>query len=251
MTTEIQLNQELPHCVLSERPNIPLPKVVQSPKVIAISKSNSLTLPKQLITLSSQKLNEAYASKITETTTSDATLHVTHSRGPTAPIQKLHVAQNPCAKAQITASEIHSHNILPNRPTIYPQRPTIRPKTSMKKCLLYPLIHKLFGSIKCFFTKTAPPKKSSASIKQPNDFVIDIDTLKRELTGQGLECDATPYSKSYLSWPCLPLPRSDRDYQNPHTFTSMSPNDHKRKDVKPGHIAIQIEFESNTIGTWV
>ena len=249
LTTEIQLNQELPHRILSERPNIPLPKVVQSPKVIAISKSNSLTLQKQLC---AQKLNEAYASKTTETTTSDATPHVTHSRGPTTPIQKLHVAQNPCAKAQIIASDILPHNILPNRrPTICPQRPNIRPKKSMKKCLLCPLFPKFFGSIKSFFTKTAPPKTSSASIKQPNDFVIDIDTLKREFTGQGLECDATPHSKSYLSWPCLSLPRSDRDYQNPHTFTSMSPNNHKRKDGKPGHIAIQIEFESNTIGTWV
>ena len=86
---------------------------------------------------------------------------------------------------------------------------------------------KNFGSIKYFFTKTSPPK-SSALIKQCNDFVIDIDTLKREFTGQGLECDATPHSKRYLSWPCLPLPCSDRDYQNPHTFTLMSPKDHKR-----------------------
>ena len=250
LSTEIKLNQELPHCILSERPNIPLPKVVQSPKVIAISKSNSLTLPKQLITPCAQKLNEAY-SKTIETTTSDATPHVTHFRGPTAPIQKLHVAHNPCANAQITASDIHPHNILPNRPTNSPQRPTIRPKKSMKKCLLCPVCPKFFGSIKSFFTKTAPPKTSLVSIKQPNDFVIDINTLKREFIRQGLECDATPHSKSYLSWPCLPLPRSDRDYQNPHTFTSMSPNDHKRRDGKPGHIAIQIEFESNTIGTWV
>ena len=252
LTTEIQLNQELPHCVLSERPNISLPNAVQSPKVIAISKSNSLTLPKQLITPCSQQMNDgekAYASKTTETTTSDATPHVTHSRGPTAPIQKLHVAQNPCAKAEITASDLLPHNILPNGPTICPQKPTIRYKRSMKKCLLCPLCPKFFGSIKSFFTKTGPPKKSSASIKQPNDFVIDIDTLKREFARQGLECDA-PHSKSYLSWPCLPLPRSDRlrDYQNPHTFTSK---DHKRRVGKPGHIAIQIEFESNTIGTWV
>ena len=217
--------EELPHCVLSERPNIPLP---QSPKVIAISKSNSLTLPKQLITPCAQKLNEAYASKTTETT-SDATPHVTHSSGPTAPIQKLHVAQTPCAKAELTASGLLPHNILSNVSTIHPKR-------SMKKCLLCPLCPKLLEVLSPFFTKTAPPKKSSAPSKQPNDFVIDIDTLKS--TGQGLECDGKHHSKRYLSWPCLPLPRSNRDYQNPHTFTSMPPKDHKRRDVKPGHIAI-------------
>ena len=247
LTTEIQLNQELPHCVLSERPNIPLPNAVQPPKVIAISKSSSLTLPKQLITPCTQKLNDgekAYASKTTETTTSDATPHVTHSRGPTAPSQKLNVVQKPCAKTEITATDQLPHNILSNVSIICPKR-------SMKKCLLCPLCPKVFGSIKSFFTKTSSPQISATSFKQPNDFVIDIDALKREFTGQGLECDATPHSKSYLSWPCLPLPRSDRDYQNPHTFTSMSPKDHKRRDGKPGHIAIQIEFESNTIGTWV
>ena len=149
LTTEIQLNEELPHCVVSERPNIPLPNVVQSPKIIAISKSNSLTLPKQLITPCSQKLNDgekAFASKTTETTTSDATPHVTHSKGPTAPIQKLHVAQNPCAKAEITASDLLPNNILSNVSTIHPKR-------SMKKCLLCPLCPKILEVLSPFLPK--------------------------------------------------------------------------------------------------
>ena len=155
----------------------------------------------------------------------------------TAPSRKLNVSQKLGAKTEITASDL--------LPTICPQRPTTRSKKSMKKCLRWPLRTKFFGSIKSFFTKTSSPKNSSAT---SNDFVIDSDTHKRKFTGQGLECDVTPHSKSYLSWPCLPLPRSDRDYHNPHTFTSMSPKDHKRRDGKP---AIQIEFKSNTFGTWV
>ena len=165
----------------------------------------------------------------------------------TAPSQKLNVSQKLCAKTEITTSDLLPRSIFHNRSTICPQRPSIRSKRSMKKCLHWPLRTKFFGSIKSFFTKTSSSKNSSAPFKQPNDFVIDIDTLKREFTGQGLECDVTPHSKRYLSWPCLSLPRSDRDYHNPHTFTSMSPKDHKRRDVKP----IQIEFKSNTIGTWV
>ena len=166
----------------------------------------------------------------------------------TAPSRKLNVSQKLCAKTEITASDLAPRSIFHNKPTICPQRPTTRSKRSMKKCLRWPLRTKFFGSIKSFFTKTSSPKNSSAPFKQPHDFVIDSDTHKREFTGQGLECDVTPHSKSYLSWPCLPLPRSDRDYHNPHTFTSMSPKDHKRRDGKP---AIQIKFKSNTIGTWV
>ena len=166
----------------------------------------------------------------------------------TAPSRKLNVSQKLCAKTEITASDLLPRSIFHNKPTICPQKPTTRSKRSMKNRLRWPLRTKFFGSIKSFFTKTSSPKNPSTPFKQPNDFVIDSDTMKREFTGQGLECDVTPHSKSYLSWPCLPLPRSDRDYHNPHTFTSMCPKDHKRRDGKP---AIQIEFKSNAFGTWV